>query len=141
MGASLDLILEYDDSERDPFSSDIDGVIDFTKSFNIVYSKPYALMQAIAGIRGDSKIMPAIPARGFPKIMNHKVAKYFREHHGLDDPYSGWLLYSELLVNMERASLVLKDLSEPLQLAFGIFKMLADKYGDARVRLVFAIST
>ena len=73
MGASLYLIFEYDDSDREPFSSDIDGVIDFTKSFNIVYSKPYALMQAIAGIRGNSAITPKILSRGFPKIMSRNV--------------------------------------------------------------------
>jgi hypothetical protein len=141
MGASLDLVLEYDDSDRAPFSSDIDGVVDFTKSFNIVHGKPYALMQALAGIRGDTAIKPKIPARGLPKNMNHQVAKYFRENHGLDNQYSGWLSYSELLASAESASLRLKDLEEPIQLVFGIFKMLVEKYGDSRVRLVFAIST
>lgn len=141
MGASLDLILEYDDSDREPFSSDIDGVIDFTKSFNIAYSKPYALLQAIAGIRGDSKIKPHIPARGFPKHMNHGVAKYFHEQYGSDNPYSGWLRFSELTASMEHASLGLKDLDDSLQIVFEIFKLVAGKYGDSRVRLIFAIST
>jgi len=141
MGASLDLILEYDDSDREPFTSDVDGVVDFTKSFNIVHSKPNALMQAVAGIRGDSSIKPKISARGFPKNMNHEVAEYFRKNHGLDSPYAGWLRYSELLASMENAALSLKDLDDPLQLVFKIFKTLAEKYGDARARLVFAIST
>lgn len=141
MGASLDLILEYDDSDREPFSSDIDGVIDFTKSFDIVYGKPYKLMQAIAGIRGDSNIKPAFAPRGFPKNMNHRVEEYFRESHGLDNPYAGWLRFSELTASLEHASLELGEHGDCLQMVFEIFKMLASKYGDSRVRLIFAIST
>ena len=44
-------------------------------------------------------------------------------------------------MNLENASLSLEDLQDSLQLAFGILKSLAEKYGDPRARLIFAIST
>lgn len=140
MGATLDLILEYDASEGKPFSTDIEGVIDFTKSFNIAYSKPYAFMQAIAGIRGNSTIVPKVSPRGFPKKMNHLVEEYFRENHGLNSQYAGWLTYSEMTDCLANASLSFKDLGEPLQLVMDVFRTLTEKFGESRVRIIFGIS-
>jgi hypothetical protein len=94
MSATLDLFLEYDDSDQEPFSGVIDGVIDFTKSRNIVYGKPYPLMQAIAGVRGSSKIKPKIGPRGFPNNMNDLIQKHFDEYYGLDYGCAGWLSHS-----------------------------------------------
>jgi hypothetical protein len=141
MGATIDLFLEYDDSCAEPFSAAIDGVIDFTKSVNSVYCKPYSLMQAIAGVRGDSEINPKFPPRGFPRQMNHFVTDYLADSYGLDYKCAGWLLYQELIESLQHARLCRKELPDSIQLFIDIFEMVKDKYGEARVRMVFAISS
>lgn len=141
MSATLDIILEYDTSDASPFGGDIEGVIDFTKSFNIVQSKPYAFMQAIAGVRGDPSVVPKISPRGFPKKMHHAVEEYFGESYGLKYRCAGWLSYSEVKASLEHASLPIKDLDDSLQFMLEIFGLLSKKYGDAKARMIFAIGS
>jgi hypothetical protein len=141
MGASIEFVIEYDDSDRPPFESDIDGVIDFTKSFDIKYSKPYDLMQAIAGIRGEKKLPPKISPRGFPKNMQYQNKKYYEEIYGLDYKYAGWLTYQEVVECLMSAGIKIEELNEAIFRMVDILKQLSDKLGDSRARLIFAIST
>lgn len=142
MGATLDLFLEYDDStDAEPFIGDIDGIIDFTKSRNIVYCKPYSFMQAVAGVRGSSDIKPRIIPRGFPKHMNDQVNKYLDQYYGLDYQCAGWLFYSELIECLEHAKIKKNELETSIQIFIKIFELLKDKYGEKRARMVFAIGS
>jgi hypothetical protein len=141
VGATLDLFLEYDDSDQAPFSGVIDGVIDFTKSRNIVYCKPYSVTQAIAGVRGDSKIKPKIGPRGFPKHMNDQIEKYLEDYYGLDYQYAGWLFYHEVIDCLDGAGIKRKDLPASISLVLEIFENLTNKFGEDRVRLIFAIES
>jgi hypothetical protein len=141
MGASIDFMIEYDDSDSKPFEADIDGVIDFSKSFDIVHSKPYELMQAIVGIRGSQEIKPKIKPRGFPQNMNYMVKGYFADLYGMDHQYAGWLYPSEFIQCLNHASINKSDLAEPIQLMIETMEKISNRIGDERVRLIFAIST
>lgn len=141
MGATIDLMIEFDDSEIPPFTMDIDGVIDFSKSFNIVHSKPYDLMQAISGVRGNPKVIPKIMPRGFPSNMNPHVRKHMDEKFGLDEHNAGWLNYSELSQCLTHASLQVFELNVHIQRVIEILGGLASKYGNDRARLIFGIES
>ena len=76
------MLIEYDENDEphEQCSSDIDGVIDFTKSTDILNGKPYELMQAIPGVRVSRNSPPYIPPPpGFPQNLNWRIKRYFDE--------------------------------------------------------------
>lgn len=142
MGSCLDIFIEYDDTCLDgvePFESDIDGVIDFTKCANITHSKPYEFIQAISGARSESKINPLIQCRRFPAKMNWKVKSYLDEQYGDGHELSGWLLNSELQSCLEHVRFNPSNVDYAISLVIELMDTLSRKYGDKRVRLIFAI--
>ena len=141
MGANLELFIEFDDSDAEPFTSDIDGVIDFSNSISITHCKPYELMQAIAGVRGDTSIKPLIDPRGFPQTINPQVGKHINDFYGPGYKTAGWLRYSELMACLKHANLDPSTQKESIQLVFDILRQTKELYGDDRVRLTFIISS
>lgn len=141
MGADLEMFIEFDDSDAEPFTGDIDGVIDFSNAISITHCKPYDLMQAIAGVRGDKSIKPLIAPRGFPPTMNRRIGKHVDDFYGPKYKTAGWLRYSELMACLKHADLDPSTQKESIQLVFDIFRQTKEVYGDDRVRLVFVISS
>ena len=141
MGAALEMFIEFDDSDAEPFTSDIDGVIDFSNSISITHCKPYELMQAIAGVRGDESIKPFIAPRGFPQKMTRRVGKHIEDFYGPEYKTAGWLHYSELMACLKHANLDPSTQKASIQLVFEILRRTKEVYGDDRVRLIFMISS
>ena len=144
MVATLELYLEFDDSFDDstpPFSCQVAGLIDFRKSVNISHSKPYALLQALAGVRGDPHLLPLIAPRGLPQVMNPQLAAQLQLYYASDYPWAGWLSYPEFCACLQHQGLELKQLGPPLTFVCSLFAQLSAYYGAERVRLIFVIDS
>lgn len=129
MGRILALVLEYDGSRRRPFTGAIDGVVDYTKSLDVLRSPDPVFRRVLEGAA----------ARGFPATMNHLVEEYFGEHFGADHAECGWLAYRELAANLRSAGARPEKLKPPLRRVVACLRDLAREYGEERARLVFAI--
>ena len=95
--------------------------------------KDYGFIAAISGIRNESGIPPFIALRGCP---NNPPAA-LKEYH--DDPFVGYLTRSEILNCLTHHHLSQEALHHSIQIVLAAMQILADRYGDERVRFVFAI--
>ena len=87
----------------------------------------------ISGIRNENNKLPLIPLRGCPKSDSRIINKI------RDEPFVGFLSYSEILRCLEHHDLPVDRVHRSIQNVLAVLSMLSDRYGDDRVRLVFEI--
>lgn len=135
MGAHILAYIQFDDStspEEKPFSQD-PSVWDLTNDYALSTCKDYRFISAISGIRNDSDKQPLIPFRGLPAI-RRGLSKL-----ELEDDISGWLTHSEILSCLAHFGVLETELDPAVADVLAAMRILINRYGDQRVRLVFAI--
>lgn len=138
---SLALVLEYDPSRRLPFAGAVEGVVDFTKSLDVLCRTEAAFLEALEAGSPNASSGRGISRRGFPRKMNFLVEDYFQENFATDHAACGWLTYPELRASLGKASVRLRDLGQSTRRVVEVFRGLAAMYGADRARLVFAIGS
>ena len=100
--------------------------------------KEYDFFAAIAGARNRFARAPLYPRRGVPPNLSGPARDYFRSYGG---KCSSWLHASE--VDAAVRHLVGDDLQAGFELRIGLdlLRSLAERSGDANVRLVFEIES
>jgi len=93
-------------------------------------------MGTIGGPRNPDGIEPLIRPRGLPPNVNWRIAKEFEG----DDALVGWLTLPEIEAALDHARLSQEELSYGLRVTLGIIRLLQDRLGPDRVRLVFEMS-
>lgn len=144
MGATIYAYIEYDDAPEyfppgtvpAPFAEATDCVIDLTTNIGLSHAKDYRFMGAIGGPRNPDGVEPLVRPRGLPPEVNWRIAKDFDEN----DPMVGWLTLPEIEAALVHARLGWEELSHGVQVALGIMRLLQDRLGSDRVRLVFEMS-
>jgi hypothetical protein len=144
MGATLYAFIEYDDSPEyypagsvpEPFSQETDRVIDLTMNVGLSHAKDYRFMGAIGGPRNPDGVVPLTRPKGLPSNVNWRIAEAFDG----EDPMVGWLTLPEIEAAMTHARLDREELSHGLLVTLDIIRLLQDRLGADRVRLVFEMS-
>ncbi len=135
MAANILAFIQFDDNtppEEPPFSCD-PSVWSLEWDIGLYGCKDYRFIAAISGIRNESGKSPLFPLRG-PPASNVPSIKELK-----NEPLVGWLTYSEILASLEHFGLSVSEVHPSVSNVLATMKLLKDKYGDERVRLVFCI--
>ena len=135
MAANFLGFIQFDDNtppDETPFSCEA-SVWSMEWDIGLYGCKDYGFIAAISGVRKENKKAPLIPLRGAP----NSAAPGIKELQG--EPLTGWLNYSEIVSCLEHFGVSANELAPSVLNVLGAMKLLKDRYGDNRVRLVFAI--
>ena len=136
MAANIIAFIQFDDN------GPVEGQAPFTNEpslwslewdYGLWGCKDYDFIGAISGIRNASGKAPLIALRGCPSGNSDVLMKL------QDEPFVGYLSYSEIIRCLEHHDLSVDRLHRSIQMVLAVLSMLSQKYGDERVRLVFEI--
>lgn len=136
MGANIYALIQFDDNTPHggtPFTNE-PSLWNLESDLGFWGCKDYGFIAAISGLRIQPGQKPLIPLRGCP-AGNLTALKDFR-----DEPFVGFLSYSEILQCLEYHNVLLNRLHRSVQNVLCALSMLSERYGDDRVRLVFKIA-
>jgi hypothetical protein len=144
MGASIVAYIEYDDLPvylppgefQSAFVQASDRVIDLSTNVGFTDAKDYLFIGALGGPRNPRGLEPLFQPRGLPPNVNWRISQEFSP----PDTWTGWLLLSEIEAALAHMHLIESELAFGTQIALGIMRLLVDRLGDDRVRLVFDMS-
>lgn len=135
MAANIIAFIQFDDNTPRtdaPFSCD-PSVWSMEWDLGLYGCKDYRFVAAISGVRNEGEKTSLFPLRGSPNsgVPGIKELK--------DEPLTGWLTHSEILASLDHLGISVNELHSSVLNVLGAMKLLKDKYGDNRVRLVFSI--
>lgn len=87
----------------------------------------------VLGWTGSQAVANSPATRGIPATFGLSAI-----HRIADEPISGWISGSELKTYLKGAPKKLEDASRATALLFDLVFLLSERFGDDRVRLVFA---
>jgi hypothetical protein len=134
MAANILAFIQFDDNspvDAPPFTNDASWW-NLKDDYGLWGCKDYDFIAAISGLRNKKGLPPLIPLRGCPAKPPHALKEY-------DDEPIGFLTRSEILRCLAHCNLPVERLNTSIQIVLAVLQILANKYGDDRVRLVFAI--
>jgi hypothetical protein len=135
MAANLLAFIQFDDNTprgEPPFSCE-PSVWSLEWDLGLYGCKDYRFIAAISGVRNESEKAPLFPLRGPPSSSVPSIKEL------KDEPLVGWLTYPEILASLDHLDVSVNELHSSVLNVLGALKLLKDKYGDERVRLLFAI--
>jgi hypothetical protein len=136
MAASILAFIQFDDNTpkgEHPFSCE-PSTWSLEWDIGFYGCKDYRFIAAISGMRAERGKKPLIPLRGFPPTFGPGLELI------KDEPLAGWLTHSEILSCLDHFDIAQSDLHDSVLNVLQAMKQLKEKYGNDRVRLVFAIS-
>jgi hypothetical protein len=135
MAANILALIQFDDntSESEPPFKNEASLWNLESDYGLWGCKDYGFIGAISGVRNQSGKEPLIPLRGWPG----SGQPAFRELQ--DEPFVGFLSYSEIILCLKHHDLSVDGVHRSIQNVLDVLHILSRRYGDERVRLVFAI--
>lgn len=135
MAANILAFIQFDDNtpRDEPAFTNDPSLWSLEWDYGLWGCKDYDFIGAISGVRNQSGKEPLIPLRGCPPG-NAPVLKKLE-----DEPFVGFLSYSEILRCLEHHNLHIDRLHRSIQNVLAVLALLSNRYGDERVRLVFEI--
>ena len=135
MAANILAFIQFDDNSPlgDPPFSCEGSVWSMEWDLGLWGCKDYHFIAAISGVRNEGEVAPLIPLRGAPKSAAPGILSL------KDEPFVGWLTHSEILSCLNHFKIIVSALDQSVLNVLTAMKFLKDRYGDERVRFVFAI--